>query len=85
MKKDLNIMMEGINIEPAGNAVVWMDDFNPEDLEIIADFTGDCKPLGPNEGRIGYVPFRKQGEERREQVFEVFEYEGDSASISLHR
>lgn len=48
---------------------------NLRDYDIVADLTGDCKPLGPNEGRIGHIPFCKPGEELRKPLFEIGTYE----------
>ena len=55
------------------------------DYDIIADLTGDYKPLGPNEGRTGYFHVCKEGEELHEEVneLEVFEYEGTFDPIPL--
>ena len=46
------------------------------EYDIIADFTGDYKPLAENEGRTGYFHVCKEGEEKRHKpVFEVGTYE----------
>ena len=55
------------------------------EYDIIADFTGDYKPLAENEGRTGYFHVCKEGEELHEEVneLEVFEYEGAFDPIPL--
>ena len=47
-------------------------EFEYLDYDIVADYTDDCKPLGENEGRIGYF---QEAKERKEPVFTVGRYE----------
>ena len=58
---------------------------NTAEYDIIADFTGDYKPLAENEGRTGYFHVCKEGEELHEEVneLEVFDYEGAFDPIPL--
>ena len=82
MKKDLNIMMDDLefiefpNLEDGGSHMVSVG------IEDLRKMTA----LDSKTGRTGYFHVCKDGEERPiVNDFEVFEYEGDSASVPLCR
>ena len=92
------ILVDGSPMVLSHECVVNVEDENPltsgepmrtvlasRDYDIIADFTGDYKPLAENEGRTGYFHVCKEGEELHEEVneLEVFEYEGAFDPIPL--
>ena len=92
------ILVDGEPMVLSQECVVNVEDENPltsgepmrtvlasRDYEIIADFTGDYKPLAENEGRTGYFHVCKEGEDLHEEVneLEVFEYEGAFDPIPL--
>lgn len=55
-------------------------EFEYLDYDIVADYTDDCKPLGENEGRIGYF---QEAKERKEPVFTVSEYDSNQRPVRL--
>lgn len=56
-------------------------------LDCVADLTRPGRPQESNVGRIGYLHIIKDGEEKREPIFEVgtFDYEGNFSPIPLYR
>ena len=67
------VSIETIGLVPATKKE--MEEWKPLRLRRIATTTSACKPLGPNEGRIGHIPFCKPGEEMRKPLFEIGTYE----------
>lgn len=57
-------------------------EFEYLDYDIVADYTDDCKPLGENEGRIGYF---QEAKERKEPVFTVGRYDSNQRPVRLPR
>lgn len=93
--KKMTILIDGKPTVIKPEATIELDEANPltsnepmrtvlagRDYDIIADFTGDYKPLGENEGRIGYFHVCEDGEINAEPI-NVCEYEINRRPVRL--